>query len=402
MALINGLFNTSSPPATLAKPSFANAITRIGPNGYATLYALTGMMKESIATQVKHGYFSKTMVFPSMAVAGTQAAGITSLAVASTANVIPGQVYENGTTGEQIIVRNVVDDTHVQVTRGAGTTAAGVQTDLDNLWLVGNVFEEGSTRPNAQALLAVENDNYCQIFRNTWAVTETMRATLMLAGDTNVAESQSECMQFHGRDIETSIFFGQKLVSTQNGKPLYKMEGVIANTSINAPANVNAAGATTNYTQLEALLDPMFDTRTDVSASNERIAFVGGAALRVVNNIGRLNGTYQLVDGQTSFGLQFRTLKLTRGNVQLIEHPLFNTNAQWSKMMVTVDLPTFDVAYLRKTSQKNFNMDTDANDNGIDAVGGTMTTQLTALFKNPAANSVVTGLTAAAADNPAF
>lgn len=402
MAAINGLFNSSSPPAALTKPSFANAITRIGPNGYAVLFALTGMMKEAIATQVKHGYFSKTMLFPSMVVAGTQAAGITNLAVADTSNVIAGQVYQNGTTGEHIIIRQVTDATHVQVTRGAGTTAAAQQTDADNLWLVGNAFEEGSTRPVAQALLAVETDNYCQIFRNTWAVTETMRATLMAAGDTNVAESLQECMQFHGRDIETSLFFGEKHIGTQNGAPMYKMEGVIANTSINAAANVNAAGATTNYTQLEALLDPMFNTRTDVSASNERVAFVGGTALRVVNNIGRLNGTYQLVDGQTSFGLRFRTLKLTRGDVQLIEHPLFNTNTQWSKYLVAVDLPTFDLAYLRKTTEKQFNMDKDANDNGIDAVGGTITTQLTALFKNPAANAVVTGLTAAAKDNPLF
>lgn len=402
MAIINGLFNSSSPPANLTKPSFANAITRIGPNGYATLFALTGMMKEQVATQVKHGYFSKTMMFPSMVVAGTQAAGITNLAVADTSNVIAGQVYQNGTTGEQFIVRQVTDTTHVQVTRGAGTTVAAQQTDADNLWLVGNAFEEGSTRPVAQALLAVENDNYCQIFRNTWSVSETMRATLMAAGDTNVAESLQDCMQFHGRDIETSLFFGQKLTSTQNGSPMYKMEGVIANTSINAPANVNAAGATTNYTQLETLLDPVFDTRTDVSATNERIAFVGGSALRVINNIGRYNGTYQLIDGQTSFGLRFRTLKMTRGDIQLIEHPLFNTNTQWSKMAVVVDLPTFDLAYLRKTEEKQFNMDKDANDNGIDAVGGTVTTQLTALFKNPLANAVVTGLTAAAKDAPLF
>ncbi len=398
MALIPGLFNSSSPPSTLVKPSFANAITRIGPNGYATLFALTGMMREMVATQVKHGYFSKTMVFPSLVVSGTQASTITTLVVTDTSNVIPGNVFQEGATGEHILVRAVISSTQLQVTRGAGTVAAATMTSADNLWLVGNAFEEGSTRPAAQALLAVENDNYCQIFRNTWAVTETMRQTLMLAGDTNVAETQSECMQFHGRDIESQLFFGQKLVSQQNGMPLYKMEGAIANLLNNAPSQITTLGATTNYTQLETAFDPMFNTRTDVSASNERVAFVGGTALRVINNIGRLNGTYYLIDGQTSFGLQFHTLKLTRGTVQLIQHPLFNTNTQWSAQCVAVDLPTFDLAYLRKTQQKTFNMDgdSDANDNGIDAVGGTLTTQVTALFKNPAANSVLYGFTAPA------
>ena len=414
MSLIPGLFNSSAPPATLIKPSFANAITRIGPNGYSTLFALTGMMREQVATQVKHGYFSKTMVFPALVISGNQTSAVTTITVATaattsgnpfedgstggTANIIPGNIFQVNLTGEHIIVRQVLSSTQFTCTRGAGTVAAAALTNNDMMWLVGNAFEEGSTRPAAQALLAVENDNYCQIFRNTWAVTETMRSTLMQAGDTNVAETQSECMQFHGRDIESSLFFGQKLVSQQNGQPFYKMEGVIANLQNNAPTQITTMGSTTNYTQLETALDPMFNTRTDVSATNERVAFVGGTALRVINNIGRLNGTYYLIDGQTSFGLQFHTLKLTRGTIQLIQHPLFNTNTTWSSMMVAVDLPTFDLAYLRKTQQRTFNMDgdTDANDNGVDAVGGTLTTQLTALFKNPAANAVLNGFVAPA------
>jgi hypothetical protein len=192
------------------------------------------------------------------------------------------------------------------------------------------------------------------------------------------------------------LFFGQKLVGTQNGQPFYKMDGAISNLTANASSQITALGSTTNYTQLETALDPMFNTRTDVSASNERVAFVGGTALRVINNIGRLNGTYYLVDGQTSFGLTFHTLKLTRGTIQLIQHPLFNTNTYWSAQMVAVDLPTFDLAYLRKSQMKPFNMDGDATDNGIDAIGGTITTQLTALFKNPAANAQLTGFTAPA------
>ena len=36
-------------------------------------------------------------------------------------------------------------------------------------------------------------------------------------------------------------------------------------------------------------------------------------------------------------------------------------------------------------------------DNGIDAVGGTLTTELTCVVKNPPANAIITNLTAAAA-----
>jgi len=82
----------------------------------------------------------------------------------------------------------------------------------------------------------------------------------------------------------------------------------------------------------------------------------------------------------------------------MVEHPLFNTNSSWSKMAVAVDLTSFKVAYLgdRKTQHKEFNADSDANDNGIDAVGGTLTTEVTTIVKNPSANAIITGLTAAA------
>lgn len=164
--------------------------------------------------------------------------------------------------------------------------------------------------------------------------------------------------------------------------------------------NVNTAGATTNYTQLEGFLDPVFNQATDPKVANERVLFVGGTAKRVINNIGRLNGTYYIVDGQTSYGLQFSTFKTARGTFRMIEHPLFNSNTDWSKMAVAVDLSSFRLAYLgdRKTQNKEFNQDaTEANDNGIDAVGGTLTTELTCVVKNPPANSIIYTLTAAAA-----
>lgn len=146
------------------------------------------------------------------------------------------------------------------------------------------------------------------------------------------------------------------------------------------------------------MLDPVFNQATDPKVANERVLFVGGGAKRVLNNIGRLNATYMMVDGQTSWGLQFSTFKTARGTFRVIEHPLLNSNMPWSKMALAIDLSTFSLAYLgdRKTQNKEFNQDADANDNGIDAVGGTLTTELTTVVKNPPANAIIYNLTAAA------
>lgn len=177
------------------------------------------------------------------------------------------------------------------------------------------------------------------------------------------------------------------------------MDGLVSIVTAQAAANVNTAAATTNFTQLEALLDPVFNQATDPKVANERVLFVGGSALKVLNNIGRLNGTYQMVDGQTSYGLQFSTVKLARGTFRIIEHPLLNTNTDWAKMAIAVDLTTFNLAYLgdRKTKNEEFGVGGKVVENGMDAVGGTLTTELTCLVKNPSANAIIYGLTAAAA-----
>lgn len=83
----------------------------------------------------------------------------------------------------------------------------------------------------------------------------------------------------------------------------------------------------------------------------------------------------------------------------MVEHPLFNSNPDWSRQAVAVDLSTFRLAYLggRKTKREEFNQNGQAVDNGIDAVGGSLTTELTCVVKNPPANAWIRSLTAAAA-----
>lgn len=401
-----GIFNSAYLTQDLAKKSFAGMITRLMPNGNAPLFGMTSMLATETAVQIEHGFFTKTMLFPNLVIgAGGQAAGDTTFTVVSTANVLPGMIMQESVTGENFIVNAIIGPTQLSVSRAVGTVAAQAMSAGDNCYQVGNAFEEASLRPNSLIINPVRVTNFTQIFRNTWAISDTIRTTLMIAGDTNIAESRQDCAAFHAADIEKGIFFGQKSQGTRNGQPFRTMDGlinIVGNIS-NYPAiytspNVNIAGATTNFTQLEGFLDPVFNQTTDPKVANERVLFVGGTARRVINGIGRLNGTYYIVDGQTNYGLQFSTFKTSRGTFRMIEHPLFNSNATWSKMAIAVDLSTFNLAYLgdRKTQNKEFNADADANDNGIDAVGGTLTTELTTVVKNPPANAIITNFTAAA------
>lgn len=395
-----GIFGSNLFTQDLARKSFAAMIIRLFPNGTAPLFGLTGMSKTDTALQFEHGYFSKTMLFPQLiCTAAGQLNTDIIFTVTTTANVLPGMVMRVDTTGENVLINAVVGPTQVSVQRAFGTINAQAVAANGNLWQVGSAFEEGSLRPSALAINPQRLTNMTQIFRNTWAISDSVRATQMIAGDTNVAENRQDCAAFHAADIEKALFFGQKFLGSRNGQPIHTMDGLVSTITQQAPANVTTLGGTTTYTQLETALDPVFNQATDPKVANQRLLFVGGTAKRVLNNIGRLNGTYFISDGQTSFGLQFSTFKIARGTFTVIEHPLFNTNATWSKLGIAVDMTTLNLAYLgdRKTQNKEFNQDAnEANDNGIDAVGGTLTTEVTALFKNPPANAVLNGFTVAA------
>jgi hypothetical protein len=399
--MTTGIFNTGAFTQDLEAKSFARMITRLMPQGQAPLFGMTSFLGVETAVQVEHGFFTKTMLFPLMTLNGAIADATTNVfTLDTTENLVPGMLFRAESTGEVVLLNSILSSTQVNVTRGIGSTAAAIADNV-NLYQTGSAFEESSLRPNALAINTVRITNLTQIFRNSWGVSGSAQATQVIAGDSTVAESRMECSAFHAADIEKALFFGTKSQGTRNGQPFRTMDGlrsIVSNLAYYPPSyaavNVTVAGGTTNFTQLEAALDPVFNQATDPKVGNERVLFVGGTARKVINNIGRLNSTYYIQNGATSYGLQFGQFNIARGSFRMIEHPLFNSNADWSKYAFAVDLSTFKAAYLggRRTKKEDI-----MDGNGIDAVGGSLTTEMTCVVKNPPANGLITNLTAAAA-----
>lgn len=397
MAMQDTNFYNTNHPDYLQK-SFAANMIRYAPNGTAPLFGLTGMLsKPGKAMAVEHGYFAKTMLFPEATLGAAVADGVaTTFTVADTSKLVVGDLLRVQTTGEIVRVQAITDATTMTVLRGVGQIAAGAIADAVKLYGVGNAFEQGSLRPASRLMNPVRVMNHTQIFRNSWALPKTAKVIAPIVGGTLDAESRQDCALLHSADIEKALIFGQKSGQIVNGQYLTTMDGIVETVRRLAPAgNTNTAGATTDYKQLEAMLNPVFDTIANGRDGNNRLIFVGGSARTVINDIGRFSGQYQIQDGQTSFGLQFQTFKTSRGTFRMIEHPLFNSNTDWSKLAVAVELSSMKLCYLigRETENIEYGMDGKATDDGIDAVGGTLTTELTMEITNPSANAVIWGLT---------
>jgi Family of unknown function (DUF5309) len=396
-----GFYNTSIPDYLVK--SFAGNMIRSRPNGSAPLFALTSMMGKGKALSVIHQYMSKTMVFPSMTMNGAIAnVGITTFTVVSTTNVVPGDIFrvDDPTTlaVEHIRVLTVVSATSITVARSVGSVTGNTIGAAAVLYKVGNAFEQGSIRPAPLMMNPTPVQNFTQIFRNSWALARTASVIQAIVGDTLISESRQDAGAFHASDIEKALFFGQKSSTVVNNQQMTTMDGLIERIRTGAPSNFTNAGSTTTYDQLETMLDPLFNTAIEGNNSSERILFVGATARKVINGIGRKTGQYQIIEGSTSFGMQYETVKISRGTFRIMEHPLFNSNPSWAKMAVGVSIPALKLAYLAgvDTVHTGYGDDGRPVDNGIDAVGGTLLTEVTLENINPSAHGVITGLTAAA------
>lgn len=399
MGLATGLFNINTGnPAELNVRSFAGQILRRFPNGSAPMFALSSQSGRSRAKQSMHGYFTKVMSFVVITMATTALAADATITVPSTSTLAVGMVLHNPRTKENIRVTGISSATVIAVTRGFGRIAGAAVNNGDKWIQVGTAFEEGSNRPAARRLTTAYVPNYTQIFRNAWALTATAKASMAEMGISNITENRNDCGMFHAVDIESAIMWGQPFMDTSGATPVHATQGVIDAMRQYCPENVNSAGATTNFDQLVTLVEPAFEYSANIGDATSRVGFCDKVALRTINQVGMKSGQVQIQTAQTSFGMRFTKFTFYKGEINLIEHPLLNGLGR-TGVMLTMDMAALKLAYLegRDTVAENYGEGGKSADNGQDAVGGSLTTELAVELINPYSCAFVDGLTAGAA-----
>lgn len=399
MGLSTGIFNTSINPAELNARSFAGTILRLFPNGSAPIFALTSQTGKSKAKSSTHGYFSKTLTFLVITMGTTALAGDTTITIPATSGIVKGMVFMNSRTRENVRVTADAASgaTSMVVSRAFGRVAAAAVSSADKWIQVGSAYEEGSVRPTSRRLTTVHVPNYTQIFRNAWALTDTARASMAEMGYSNIAEDRKDCAMFHSIDLESAIIWGQPKMDTSGTTPIHATQGIIDALEQYAPGNTNTAGSTTTYAQLVTLCEPAFQYSTDMGNPKERVGFGDSQAIKVLNDIGRTSGVVQIQQAETSFGMHFTKFSFYKGTINLIEHPLMNGLGR-AGMFLIMDMPALKLAYMdgRDTKPEEYGTGGKIVENGIDAVGGSLTTECAVELINPFACALVDGLTAAA------
>jgi Family of unknown function (DUF5309) len=397
-----GIFNTSNQAPSAVKPSFSNTILRKAPSGNATLLGITSRLKQKNITNIRHSWFTQEYFhanFKLAAAAPAVARGVSqALTVEDSSSIVVGMTMMFHPIQEQVLVVGVVGDI-VTVRRGIGNIAPVPLSVGSSAYVIGTAFEESSLRPVAISESYKELFNQTQIFRSSWAVSgSAAEQELQVQGSVD-ADNPNAAMNRIARNMEESIIFGEQLHKPQllNGQPIRRMDGLISMIQKGAPQNYMISSGAVTFDQLDAMLDPLFDIVTDDSGMNDRLILTDKVGLKVINDLGKYYGVVQTAVGQSAFGHQFRDFTTNRGTFKVMEHPLFNVLPQARGMLLVTDLSSLCMPVFRPMSYGTFNdklgkTTYEAQDNGIDAKGGSFLTEVTFECSAPEANGVIVGL----------
>jgi len=229
-----------------------------------------------------------------------------------------GLLLRDAATNEQMRVTSIVSGstTDVVVQRWVGTVAAAAITTWDKISVVASASSRGF--------------NYIQKFLTTVSFDDFDNLAHYGAGkETFMQEASNQ----HLSEIENQMLFGQKAAGTDaDGKPYYTMEWVIQNC---LRGNVNdISGALSKETLEEALSYPFKYTK------NGNTKKIGLCGTKVKSAITSLYTNMIRTTNIKEVDLTFDTLKVNRGEIVFVEHPLLDDDSGYADRLLKIIYPT--------------------------------------------------------------
>lgn len=371
--MIQGIFASNQGIVGDRVGDFASAILRIDPTGTALVLALSSGMGKSGAGDTIFHWFEDAHQTGRVAI--VSGGTTTTIACADGTAYVPQDILMVESTGEIVLV-TAVNGNDLTVTRGMGGTAIVSVTNVMFLQNIGNAHPEGAAMPTAVTQNGAPRMNYTQIFRNSWAVTGTAKAINFRTGN-RVAKNKRDCALYHAEAMEKSMIFGRKHVTQIGGKPFRMTDGIYAQIEASGGLVKTVTDGTTPGNYSSILFDE--DIRKIFSKNvkgqpNERIAIGGDKWISGINQMAKLDGTYNISQGETKWGIKITEVVTPFGTLKLASHPLFNENPTWQKNLMVLHPGGIKRRMLRETFEEGY--DTNGNRiDGVDADQGVMTTE---------------------------
>lgn len=398
--MIQGIFASNQGIVGDRAGDFASAILQLAPTGTALVLALSsGMQKEGAQDTIFHWFEDSHQAGRSNIVSGTTTTTIT---VGDGSQYVPNQVGLIEETGEIVMVTAIAGNA-LTVIRGLGGTAIVSVANTMHFQSIGNAHEEASGMPTAITQQGLPRFNYTQIFRNSWAVSGTAKAVKYNVTGNRVAKNKRDCALYHAEDMERAMIFGRKHIATINGKPFRLTDGIQSQIEQfgGLVEDVTDGSVAGHYSWLlfDDFMRRLFSTNIK-GQPNERLAIGGNNWLAGLSQMARLDGSYQIFQGEEKLGIKVTSIENAFGTLKLMSHPLFNENPLWNKELMLLHPGGIKRRILRDTFEEGY----DSNGNRInatDADQGVMTTEFGVQVGGASVMGVLRGFTKAVKSDPA-
>ena len=349
MAPIQGMRGTGEFSSDFRPKNYRELFTLLEPNGNAPLNAMLAMGSSEPTDDPEYKNFRDELPDRTMtvngAVASTSTASITIDAADDNKFAIKGAIIINQTTGEVMQATADTTATTLAVTRNIGGTSHQI-ADNAVLFVAGFAAAEGATSPTAITFDATVTNNYTQIFRTAFQVSNTLASTYLRTGD-KMDEAMTKALKLHMSDIERAMFFGNKHEASGSTASPTRYTGGLTNSLTNVVdlATSHATygcGSANNMT--EEGLDKLLISTVFKYGSKQKIAFVGETCAALLQKIGKARWQPTAIEG--SYGINLTQYSTFAGDLMVHLHPQFRQLAHMKTAMVIVDFPYLVYRYL--------------------------------------------------------
>lgn len=276
---------------------------------------------------------------------------------------------------------------------GVASGHTGYQTALtNNDWFIkiGNANAEGSGAPTALSTVEEQVDNYTQIFKTPFRLTETELNSLMEGEQDLPYQTRKKGIE-HAREIEYSFFWGLPSYANTgaNGKPKRTMGGLWWFLKENAPAANLASQAEITSAEFMAWLRACF-----FYGSSRKVLFACPLVLSAIESWGFAKLNTYTTDKQ--FGINITKWVSPHGEIAIINHKMLagpnpGTVGGWAFLL---DMDNVKYVHLRNRDTK---LITGIQDNDADEYAAQYLTECSLQVKLPETHGVLYSVTSFAA-----
>jgi hypothetical protein len=301
------------------------------PNQNPLALLLSQLAKEK-ATNPEYNHFEDELLADVVVVNGTQTTAATILLDDAT-SLVAGEVLHNPRTGKNIRIQSV-DGSANTVTFAAAT--GETWNDNDELFNIGPTHAEGSTVADPVCTKVEKKYNYCQIFKKTISLTNTLKASEMRGASeekhlTTMAEKQFD------RAMEYAFLFGERSESTLSGKPIRQTGGILEWITTNV---TNVGGTTLDESVFDGWLKDVFEN----GDTDNRLVLASPTLMQAITGFSKQK--LQTAMGQDTYGLNITKYLSPFGSVNLVMHRLLKGNV-YGSYGICLDLNNLKYKHLR-------------------------------------------------------